>query len=89
MIFSSVLAFLFLYFPEDKSEYIPAVINLIIFSILAYLAVRVFMNISKREEKKGKGIRGTFKETCSRKGQLNKITFHFFKKVRLNQTLTV
>ena len=50
MTFSSILAFL--YFPDDKTEYIPAVINLVIFSILAYLAVRVFMKISKREEKK-------------------------------------
>ena len=50
MAFSSILAFL--YFPDDKTEYIPAVINLVIFSILAYLAVRVFMKISKREEKK-------------------------------------
>ncbi len=50
MAFASILAFL--YFPEDKTEYIPAVINLVIFSILAYLAVRVFMKISKREEKR-------------------------------------
>ena len=56
MIFSSIFALMFLYFPDDKSEYIPAVINLIIFSFLAYLAVRVFMNISKREEKRAKEL---------------------------------
>jgi hypothetical protein len=56
MIFSSILAFMFLYFPDDKSEYIPAVINLIIFSFL------------ETGRKKGKGIRRTFKEACSRKG---------------------
>jgi hypothetical protein len=54
MIFSYVLAFL--YFPEDKTEYIPAVINLIIFTIFAYLAVRFFIKISKREEKKAKQL---------------------------------
>ncbi|MCQ6276512.1 hypothetical protein JMM81_16485 [Bacillus sp. V3B] len=55
MFFSYVL-FSFMYFPEDKSEYIPAVINLVIFSVLAYLAMRFFMRISKREEKKAKEL---------------------------------
>ena len=77
MIFSSVLVFTFLYFPEDKTEYIPAVINLVIFSILAYLAVRLFIRISKREEKKAKDIRRTIKEAFSRKGQINKILLFF------------
>jgi len=54
MIFSYVLTFL--YFPEDKTEYIPAVINLVIFTIFAYLAVRFFIKISKREEKKAKQL---------------------------------
>lgn len=65
IIFSSILAFL--YFPDDKSEYIPAVINLIIFSILAYLAVRVFMKISKREEKRAKELEEQLKRLAQEK----------------------
>lgn len=51
-----VLGFLFLYFPEDKTEYIPAVITLVIFSILAYFAFTMFRKISKREEKKAQEL---------------------------------
>jgi hypothetical protein len=54
--FSFVLAFQFLYFPEDKSEYIPAFISLAIFSLFAYLAFRIFRNISNREEKKAQEL---------------------------------
>ena len=53
--FSLVLAFQFLYFPEDKTAYIPAVITLIIFS-LAYVVFTIFRKISKREEKKAKEL---------------------------------
>ncbi len=67
MIFSSILAFAFLYFPEDKSEYIPAVINLVIFSIFAYLAVRLFIRISKREEKKAKELEEQLKMSSQEK----------------------
>jgi hypothetical protein len=67
MIFSSILAFTFLYFPEDKSEYIPAVISLVIFSIFAYLAVRLFMGISKREEKKAKELEEKLKMSSQEK----------------------
>jgi DMSO/TMAO reductase YedYZ heme-binding membrane subunit len=49
---SYILSMFFLYFPEDKTEYIPAVINLVIFMVLAILAMRFFIKISKREEKK-------------------------------------
>jgi hypothetical protein len=44
----------FLYFPKDKTEYFPAVISLIIFSIGAILAMRYFIVSSKREAKKTK-----------------------------------
>ncbi|WP_071393704.1 hypothetical protein [Bacillus tuaregi] len=47
---------LFLYFPEDKSEYIPALIQLIIFSLLAFFAVRLFVKLSKREENQAKEL---------------------------------
>ena len=54
--FSFVLAFQFLYFPEDKTAYIPAVITLVIFSFFAYVAFAIFRKISKREEKKAKEL---------------------------------
>ncbi|TFJ92792.1 hypothetical protein [Lentibacillus salicampi] len=42
----------FLYFPEDKSEYIPGVIILIIFMIGAVLTMYFFIKYSKKEAKK-------------------------------------
>lgn len=42
----------FLYFPEDKTEYIPGVISLLIFMTLAVLAMYWIIKKSKREEKK-------------------------------------
>jgi hypothetical protein len=47
---------LFLYFPEDKSEYIPAVISLSIFFIGALIAMRFFIVHSKREAAKAKEL---------------------------------
>lgn len=40
----------FLYFPEDKSEYIPAAIVLIIFMIMAIFATIWFFKKSKKDE---------------------------------------
>ncbi|WP_164216537.1 hypothetical protein [Virgibacillus sp. YIM 98842] len=42
----------FLYFPEDKSEYLPAIIVLIIFTILAGVAMYLFIKKSKKDEQK-------------------------------------
>lgn len=42
----------FLYFPEDKSEYIPAVIALAIFIILAGIAMYLIYKKSKKDEQK-------------------------------------
>ncbi len=42
----------FLYFPEDKSEYIPAIITLVIFVIAAAVALYLFHKHSKKQEKK-------------------------------------
>ncbi|MEN8701458.1 hypothetical protein ACQCVH_09355 [Bacillus infantis] len=47
---------LFLYFPEDKSEYIPASITFTIFLIGAIIAMRLIIRTSKREEKKAKEL---------------------------------
>ncbi|WP_026906986.1 hypothetical protein [Paucisalibacillus globulus] len=42
----------FLYFPEDKSEYIPAVIVLVLFIVAAGAAFYFFYKYSKKQEKK-------------------------------------
>ena len=42
----------FLYFPENKMEYIPAVITLAIFMILAYITFRYFKQHASKEEAK-------------------------------------
>ncbi|PAV28754.1 hypothetical protein CIL05_15865 [Virgibacillus profundi] len=41
----------FLYFPEDKSEYIPAFIVLVFFMVLAVGAMYWFYKKSKKDEK--------------------------------------
>ncbi|MGG3564131.1 hypothetical protein ABES03_21310 [Neobacillus rhizosphaerae] len=55
MFLPSVLS-LFLYFPEDKSEYIPAGITFVIFLIGALLTMRFIIKISKREAQKTKEL---------------------------------
>jgi flagellar biosynthesis/type III secretory pathway M-ring protein FliF/YscJ len=45
---------LFLYFPEDKSEYIPAAFWMILFGTAAVLTFRWIIKISKKEEEKTK-----------------------------------
>ncbi len=47
---------LFLYFPEDKSEYGPAAITFIIFAIAAILTMKLIINVSKKEAKKAKEL---------------------------------
>lgn len=42
----------FLYFPDDKTEYIPAIIMLIIFMIGAAITMYIFYKKSKKEEKR-------------------------------------
>ena len=42
----------FLYFPEDKSEYIPAIITLLFFIVLACVAMIFIIKASKKEEEK-------------------------------------
>lgn len=41
----------FLYFPTDKSEYVPAFITLVIFMILAVATFYLFTKKSKKQEK--------------------------------------
>ncbi|MGJ7920089.1 hypothetical protein [Neobacillus sp. LXY-4] len=47
---------LFLYFPEDKSEYIPAAISCMIFLIAAAFTMRFIIKVSKRQEKVAKEL---------------------------------
>lgn len=42
----------FLYFPEDKTEYISAFISLVIIMVLAIIATVIIQKKSKRDEKK-------------------------------------
>ncbi|WP_075982749.1 hypothetical protein [Bacillus massilinigeriensis] len=55
MFHSYVLA-LFLYFPEDKTEYIPAAIWLVIFMIAAVLTTRLIIHVSRKEAREAKKI---------------------------------
>ncbi|AVQ99717.1 hypothetical protein OBCHQ24_12090 [Oceanobacillus iheyensis] len=52
----------FLYFPEDKTEYIPAVITLIIFMIAACVVMYLLYKRSKKEEK---AFNESYKETLT------------------------
>ena len=40
---------LFLYFPEDKREYIPAFISLSIFAILAVITFIIILKVNKKQ----------------------------------------
>ena len=47
---------LFLYFPEDKSEYIPAGITCFIFLVAAVFTMRFIIRYSKKEEQRTKEL---------------------------------
>lgn len=42
----------FLYFPEDKSEYIPGIISVIVIFILSMLIIWLLVRASKKEVKR-------------------------------------
>jgi preprotein translocase subunit YajC len=42
----------FLYFPEDKSEYLPALISLSLFVLAAIITMYLLYKHSKKEEKR-------------------------------------
>lgn len=50
------MVILFLYFPEDKAEYIPAVISFIIFGIACILTFRWILKKSKKQEEQMKEV---------------------------------
>jgi len=47
---------LFLYFPEDKTEYIPAAISFAIFFLLCLITFRWIVKKSKKEAEKAKEL---------------------------------
>ncbi|KKK34073.1 hypothetical protein WN59_10805 [Salinicoccus sediminis] len=46
----------FLYFPEDKTEYIPAFLTLAICILLAYIVFRLVKKYSRKQEEKMKAF---------------------------------
>ena len=42
----------FLYFPEDKSEYIPGIISILVIFLLSILIVRLLIRASRKEVQK-------------------------------------
>lgn len=46
----------FLYFPEDKSEYIPAAISFVIFMVLMLIVFRLIIKKSKKQEEETKEL---------------------------------
>jgi len=53
---------LFLYFPEDKTEYIPAGITFALFFIAALLSMRLIVKVSKYQEEKAKQLEQQLRE---------------------------
>ncbi|WP_082233512.1 hypothetical protein [Halobacillus massiliensis] len=58
----------FLYFPEDKSEYIPAVITLSIFIIGAVITMYFIIKHSRKEEQKEENRAALKEKETSQRG---------------------
>ncbi|WP_246945774.1 hypothetical protein [Bacillus pinisoli] len=50
----NLVAGLFLYFPQDKTEYIPAAFSFLIFMIMAVFVFRLIIKVSRKELNKQK-----------------------------------
>jgi len=59
---SMTLGMLYLYFPEDKSEYIPAAISFTIFMIACVITFCLIVKHSKKEELKTKELEEKIKQ---------------------------
>lgn len=64
---------LFLYFPEDKSEYFPAAISFIIFMIGCVFTMRLIIKKSQKEALKTKELE---EEVTRRNQHLKKNSMH-------------
>ena len=56
MMFQWTILSLFLYFPEDKTEYIPAVISFSIFLIACIFTFRLIIKKSRKDAEKAKEL---------------------------------
>lgn len=70
MMTSYVIGMLFLYFPEDKSEYIPAFISFSIFIVICIFTFRFFIKYSKKEEAKAKKLEEKLKSDNDERSDL-------------------
>ncbi|WP_147535324.1 hypothetical protein [Bacillus marasmi] len=66
--FEQYVLALFLYFPEDKSEYIPAAISGTIFLIAAIFTMRFIIKVSKKQEEKAKKLEEQIDQQTMTKG---------------------
>ncbi len=66
MLYMMYLMFL-LYFPEDKTEYIPAFATMAIFVLAAVAVWRFIIKVSKKEEEKTKELEAKLKEQENKK----------------------
>lgn len=64
MMFLNSILGMFLYFPEDKSEYFPAAISFLFFLLAAVFTMRFIIKHSKKQEEKAKLLE---KELLSKK----------------------
>ncbi|KDE46189.1 hypothetical protein DI43_15815 [Geobacillus sp. CAMR12739] len=60
---------LFLYFPEDKREYIPAAFSFAVFFLMAVFTMRLIIVISRRQEKEAKRLEEQLLEKRDESGQ--------------------
>lgn len=67
LMIDSFLLGLFLYFPEDKTEYIPAAFTFAIFFIAAIFTFRLIVKISKKEAKQAKELEDKLKQNSMKK----------------------
>lgn len=59
---------LFLYFPEDKTEYIPAAFWMLLFLVITILTFRWILRVSKKQEEKTRKL----EEEVTRQNQQQK-----------------
>lgn len=51
-----VMQWMFLYFPEDKTDYIPALLEFAVFFVLCVVVFIMFKRISKKQEERTKAL---------------------------------
>ncbi|QPC47338.1 hypothetical protein [Mangrovibacillus cuniculi] len=58
---------LFLYFPEDKTEYIPAGITMAIFAVLAIIVFRIILRVNRKQEQEAKEYEQSLKKQSNKR----------------------